>query len=514
MSSKLARGSILILIGNIIFRIGGYVYRFIMAALLGPAAFGVLNTTLQFQGILQVLSAGGLPPAIAKYVSEYNALDEDVLARQTIYTSLKIMLFLGIFFGFLMIFFIAPFLAEYLSAKTPGLLYPLQAVGLIVPFSVIVGAFRGAFQGVIKMEYILATRATEQISMIVFATLLVLLGYSAFGAVIGSVIGFAASAVLSVILFQKYMWKYVPKPKNPYNFSMKEELKLAKKIVIFAIPVTLTALAEMLIFAISTFVIAKFLGSVFAGYFGAADPISRFPLIISTSMATTILPAVSAAYSVKNQKLLSKYVGQSYRYSMAVIIPMCIGISLFATPILQLTFPSLVAGAPALSILVIGMTFYSMFAISSSIVQGIGNPRVPMYVLIFGAISTFVLNWLIVPVYGIVGGALATTTACFLIMIPILKMSFSLTNTEAPYKFFLKSILASIVMGILILILPNTILGLIIGIILCPIVYLLGLILLKSFDNDDIEAIRKYSHKFGPLSKIMNKILAFMKRFV
>jgi hypothetical protein len=80
MANKLVRGSLIILIGNIIFRIGGYVYRFLMAILLGPTAYGILGITLPFQGIFQTLSAGGLPPAIAKYVAEYEAVDEKDMA--------------------------------------------------------------------------------------------------------------------------------------------------------------------------------------------------------------------------------------------------------------------------------------------------------------------------------------------------------------------------------------------------------------------------------------------------
>ena len=97
MANKLVRGSLIILIGNIIFRIGGYVYRFLMAILLGPTAYGVLGITLPFQGIFQTLSAGGLPPAIAKYVAEYEAVEEHDMARQTIYTALEIMIFLGLY---------------------------------------------------------------------------------------------------------------------------------------------------------------------------------------------------------------------------------------------------------------------------------------------------------------------------------------------------------------------------------------------------------------------------------
>ena len=249
-SSKVAKGSAIILIGNVIFRVGGYLYRFLMASLLGPAAYGILGLTTPFQGIFQVLSAAGLPPAIAKYVAEYNALDEEDLARQTIFTALKIMVFLGIFFGFIMVFVAAPIITNYFHK--PEALLPLQAVGLITPFSVIVGGFRGAFQGVYKMEYILYTRAIEQIFMILMATALVLLGLSTLGAVLGSVLGFVASSIAAAYIFKRYMGKYIP-PANPdFKFSLREELGLAKTLIFFSIPVTIAALAEMGIYSICT----------------------------------------------------------------------------------------------------------------------------------------------------------------------------------------------------------------------------------------------------------------------
>ena len=515
MSSNLARGSFLIFIGNIVFRVGGYIYRFLMASLLGPASYGILTITLQFQGIFQVLSAAGLPPAIAKYISEYNALDEEALARQTIYTSLKIMIILGIFFGLAMFFFVAPWLAFNFFNK-PEALIPLQFIGLITPFSVIVGAFRGSFQGVYKMEYILATRTVEQIFMIVFATLLVLLGLSAAGAVLGSVLGFAASAVLSLILFLKYMGKYIPQPKKGYKFPVKEELKLAKRLVFFAFPVTITALAEMGIYSICTFVMGVFLSSTLIGYFGAADPIARLPLVISISVATTILPASSAAFSTKNQNLLNKYVSYAFKYGMILVIPMCIGIAMLSGPIMSLVYftrPEYVLGATALSILVIGMTFYSMFAISSSIIQGIGNPRIPMYILLAGTSITLILNWIMVPLYGIEGGALATSIACFLMMIPMLQLTFKLTKVKVPYHTFGKIIVAALIMGVAILFIPQNSYGLILAVILCPIIYLIGLTLVKTFDENDISAIRGFSKKFGPLAKFIDEILNLIERF-
>lgn len=514
MADKLVRGSLIILIGNVIFRLGGYVYRFLMATLLGPTAYGILGVTLPFQGIFQTLSAGGLPPAIAKYVAEFEAVGEHDMARHTIYTALKIMVFLGFFFGLLMIFVVAPYLAYNYMGK-PMALIPLQIVGLITPFSVIVGAFRGAFQGVYKMEYIVYTRAIEQLGMILFATAFVLIGLSTVGALWGTVLGYSFSVVASVYIFRVHMPKYLPKPSKDFVFTRKDELKLAGTLVKFSIPVIITAIAEMLIYNICTIVMGKFLTFDDVGFFAAADPIARLPLIISISIATTILPASSEAFKLKDNDTLQKYVSEAYKYSLLFVVPMCVGLALFAYPTLRLLYfknPAYVAGASALAILSIGMTFYSIFSISTSIIQGIGNPRIPMYILVAGSVVTGIISWFMVPTLGIAGGALATTVACFLMMIPCIYFVFRLTKTKAPTKSVVKILVASLIMGIFALFIPKTTLWLIPGIFACIIIYFFALILVKFFQKEEIESLRVLSSRFGPIAKIVNKLLNFVER--
>ena len=514
MANKLIRGSFIIFIGNIIFRLGGYIYRFLMAILLGPTAYGILGITLPFQGIFQTLSAGGLPPAIAKYVAEYEAVNEKDMARQTIYTALKIMVFLGFFFGVLMIFVVAPWLADHYLHK-PAALIPLQIVGLITPFSVIVGAFRGAFQGVYKMEYIVYTRAVEQLGMILFATAFVLIGLSTVGALWGTVLGYSLSVVAAVYIFKFHMGKFIPEATEGFVFTKKDELKLAGTLVKFSIPVIITAIAEMLIYNICTIVMGRFLTFEDIGFFAAADPIARLPLIISISIATTILPASSEAFKLKDIQSLQKYVSEAYKFSLLFVVPMCVGLALFASPTLRVLYfknPAYVAGASALAILSIGMTFYSIFAISTSIIQGIGNPRIPMYILVGGAIVTGILNWIMVPTMGIAGGALATSIACLLMMIPCIFFVFRLTKTKAPTSAIVKIIISSSIMGIFALIIPKTTLWLFPGIFACIIVYFFALIFTKFFQKDDIESLRHLSARFGPLSKIVNKVLNFVEK--
>lgn len=509
MGSKLVRGSFIIFLGNIIFRVGGYIYRFLMATLLGPTLYGILGITLPFQGIFQTLAAGGLPPAIAKYVAEHEALNEHDMARQTIYTSLKIMVFLGVFLGLFMIFICAPWLAYNYLGK-PETLIPLQIVGLITPFSVIVGAFRGAFQGVYKMEYILYTRAVEQFSMIFFAVTFILIGLSVVGALFGTVLGFALAALSSVIIFKFCMAKYIPEPTGEFKFPLKMELGLAAKLLKFAFPVIVTAIAEMLIYNVCTLVMGRYLTSTDVGYFAAVDPIARLPLMISISLSTTLLPAASEAFATRDKDTLQHYISQSYRYGLLFVVPMCVGVACFTFPILRIFYFTNAAytnGALALSILAIGMTFYSIFAISTSIVQGIGNPRIPMYVLIFGVIITIPLNVFMVPVYGIAGGALATTIACFAMMVPTVYLGFKKTNTRPPSVSVAKILLASAVMAVICLFIPKTIPGFVAALIIAPVTYLVVLVLVKFFTREDLDNFRSYANKFGPLSGLCNKLI-------
>lgn len=511
-SSKILKGSFLIMISYVFFRIGGLIYRFLMSRLLGPDGYGLVVLTLPFQGIFQILSAAGIPPAVAKFVAQHKAVGEDEMARQVIFTSLKIMAILGIFFS-LVIFFSADWIANNWFHK-PAVAYPLQAVALITPFSVIVGAFRGAFQGLYRMEFIVATRAAEQIFTIIFAVVLVSIGFYAAGAVLGTGIGFAASAITAVIIYKKYLWKYFPTPDPDKKLSFREELGLAKIILKFSVPVAVTGLSELAIYDVSTFMIGRYMTEKDAGYYGVADPIARLPLIISLSVAAAILPAASEAASLKDKKLLETYVTQSYRYVILTVLPICVGVSIFAEPILGWIFTyEYVYGAGALSILVVGMAFYTLFMVSSSISQGIGHPRLPMFILLIGTGINIALNYFMVQYYGLIGAAAATTIAAFIIMIAIVWKTFQITEIKPPYLDFARIGIASAIMGLIIFLIPKIIPGLIAAIIIAPIIYILALTLIGGFKKDDVRISKKYASKLGPLSKVSLKLVNFIEKF-
>ena len=510
MSNKVLKNSLILLIGNLLFRVGGYINRLLMSRMLGPEGYGLYGLTLPFQGIFQILSAGGLPPVISKYVAEYNAKDEKTMSRQVILTATKFMILMAILLSIVLLFS-SDFIANNIFHK-PLVVWPLRAVSLITPFSVIVGAMRGAFQGVYKNEYTVYNRLAEQLATIIFACVFVYCGLYAMGAVLGGAFGFIVSAITAVILYKKYISPLFYS-EDSLNLSLKEELKLLWMLIRFAIPVAITALSEMAIYDVGTLVIGIFMLSTDVGFYNAADPISRIPLVISLSVSTVLLPATAEAYALKNQKLLQEYVVDCLRYSILTVLPLCVLISIFSTPIITLLFGSIYnPGSAVLSILVIGMSFYSIFMISSSILQGTGNPRLPMYILLIGTLINIILNAVLVYLIGIIGAAVGTTVTTCILMIVIMKFVIKTTRISIPWSNILMIILANIILMCVCLIIPKSIIGLITSLIIGSVVYIIALIRLKVLTKRDLDFFTEFFNKIPIINKYTVKIVKYIEK--
>ena len=510
MSNKVLKNSFILVIGNLLFRVGGYINRLLMSRMLGPEGYGLYGLTLPFQGIFQILSAGGLPPAISKYVAEYNAKDEKALTRQVIYTATKFMVLMAILLSIILLFS-SDFIANEIFHK-PLVVWPLRAVSLITPFSVIVGAMRGAFQGVYKNEYTVYNRMAEQLATIVFAVVFVYCGLYAMGAVLGGAFGFIVSAITAVLLYKKYISPMFYS-EDSLDLSLKEELKLLWMLICFAVPVAITALSEMAIYDVGTLVIGVFMLSRDVGFYNSADPISRIPLVISLSISTVLLPATAEAYVLKNQKLLQEYVVDCLRYCILTVIPMCVIISMFSMPIIQLLFGEVYTpGSGVLGILVIGMSFYSIYMISSSILQGTGNPRLPMYILLLGTVVNIALNAVFVNVMGIIGAAIATTITTGILMIVIMLFVIKTTKISIPWKNILLVLICNLILMVVCYVIPKTLIGLIIGIIIGSSVYIVSLVMLKVLTKRDISFFSQYMNKIPILKKYTPRIVEYIER--
>jgi stage V sporulation protein B len=278
-----------------------------------------------------------------------------------------------------------------------------------------------------------------------------------------------------------------------------------------------------------TWVIGAYLPAQFVGYYAAASPIARLPLIISMSVATAVLPATSAALSVNNRDLITTYVNQAYRYVIIVVLPASLGIAVLATPIISLIFPGYELGSEALKILALGMLFFTLYTVSGSIAQGMGKPVIPMVALAIGTVIELSLSVVLVPKYGINGAALATTISTFLLMVMVAWRTLMHVKVRLHYGDFGKIVIASVIMAIILLLIPTTyaytsayhmsiakILAFVYIMVLALIgalIYIFILTLIGGVKKNDVDAFMKLGNKLGPLAPFIRKLAILLMRF-
>ena len=100
-----------------------------------------------------------------------------------------------------------------------------------------------------------------------------------------------------------------------------------------------------------------------------------------------------------------------------------------------------------------------------------------------------------------------STISTIIFTVPTVYITLRLTKSKLKYSKLNKIILASIIMGIILYIIPNNVYGLILAVILSPVIYLISLIYLRIFESEDIERMKNLNNKFGPLKGIYIKIV-------
>ena len=192
------------------------------------------------------------------------------------------------------------------------------------------------------------------------------------------------------------------------------------------------------------------------------------------------------------------------------MVPICLFIMIFSKEVLLVMFftkPFYSKGANVLTILTLGMFFYSIFAITSSMIQGAGKPKSSMYLLIGGFIQILLLSFIFIPYFGVNGGAISTTlTTATMTLISLIYL-----NKHISLKFnmihYLKILFAGIIIAIFLLILPKNLIGFYIGLLFLFPIYLITLMIIKGFTADDLNILMKIENKLPFKLTIIKKMI-------
>lgn len=463
-SQSFIRGALILTAAGFIVRFIGAVLRIYLAAVMGKEGIGLYQMAYPVYTTLLAISTAGIPIAISKLVAENLAFRDYRGGYRVFKVSLIILTFLGSIFS-LLLYFGADFFARHV-ANDPRAYYPLVSISPAILLVTVLSAFRGYFQGQQKMVPTAVSQIIEQLGRVAVIIILVHLllpsglERAAAGAAFGAVVGGICGLIVLLYYFYREKSNYTRKMYKQFverSFRLREVLY---RIIVLAVPITLGSLVIPLINMIDLSIVPLRLQA--AGYSirestalyglltGMASSVVQFPLILTISLAMSLVPAISEAQALKDGSLMRKRINLALRVTSYFSIPASFGLLILAGPITAVLFGDADAAYP-LAMMSFGLLFLSLYTSTSGILQGLGYVLEPVKYMFYGAVLKFGLSWVLTadPRLHIGGAALSTVIGFLLASFLNVNKVIAVTGWRLNFgELFLNPLAASAVMSL------------------------------------------------------------------
>ncbi|UOF91819.1 polysaccharide biosynthesis protein [Fodinisporobacter ferrooxydans] len=428
MSSRnvFIRGAFVLGIAAMLSKLLGSVYTIFLQNIIGDRGIGLYQMAYPIYATLLNFSTAGFPIAISKFVAERLAIGDDQGAKKVFRISLFVLAISGLFF-FVLLFGSASFYAKL--SGDPAAKYAIQAIApalLVVP---IMSALRGYFQGWQTMEPTATSQVIEQLirvaTILIGSVWLLQLGFGTEIAAAGAAFGAVTGAIAGLITLLIVAWR----KRNVflYRSSMRVVAsestgRIIQQLVYYALPISLGALVVPLMNNVDVLTVVNELKQsgasqmqateMFGLLTGRAFKLMMLPATFATAIGAALMPAIASAKAVNNTFLIKNRIDMAMRMTMLMGMPAAVGLCLLARPVDTMLFKTS-DGWDTIAIMSLGILFSTVQVTSSAVLQGLGNVYIPVANMMFGAVVKYVLNVILVPLYGINGAAWATVLSYF-----------------------------------------------------------------------------------------------------
>ncbi|WLD92439.1 polysaccharide biosynthesis protein [Alkalihalobacillus sp. AL-G] len=471
--SKLVRGTLILTAATFFSKFLGLIFVIPLERLFGTSAGALYSYAYQPYTVILSIATLGLPLAVSKFVSKYNALGDYATGRRLLRTGMLLMSLTGLI-AFLGLFFSAEWIAGFLvkegskgnSISDVTMVIRLVSTALIIVPSM--SLIRGYFQGFQSMGPTALSQVVEQIVRIGFILISATLILKVFGGQESTAVGFATFAAFIAALASLFILIWYWKKRKPHldklvKTSKRQRIslvKMYKELIGYAIPFVAVGLAIPLYSVIDTFTINKALMNALAysqpeaeTFYAVMTTYSQklimIPVSLSTGLALTVIPLITSYYTKKETHILHNQVTKTFEIVLFLTVPAGVGLSLLAVPAYSFLFSEEVAtGGYVLSWYAPTAILFALFSVSAAILQGINQQKFAVYSLLAGVFVKLSLNYILIASFGIAGAIIATNFG-YLISISI---NLFIIKRETDYSFkpvFKRTILIGMFIGLM-----------------------------------------------------------------
>lgn len=280
---------------------------------------------------------------------------------------------------------------------------------------------------------------------------------------------------------------YIVVNKKFVKLKLEIEFKFVKKIIMLALPFTLSMIFAAIYFHIDNIMLSLFKGDVPVGIYSASYNITMAILFIPGMYIFSIYPILSSNYKKHKKKVRFIY-ERSFKYLYMLGLPISVGLYLIARNIILFIYGTNYSSSIlVLKILAWFILFKFVSYLTGIILSSIDKQKYRMYSQGVAAFLNLGLNFILIPKFSYIGAGISTIISEIVLLILTFYFVSKYFHFFNILKILYKPIIASVFMTLSIIFLN---LNMFILIFIGAIVYFSALFLLKSFDERDFSLMR------------------------
>lgn len=187
-----------------------------------------------------------------------------------------------------------------------------------------------------------------------------------------------------------------------------------KDIIRRSAPMAVSAASFLLMQSLDILMLANFTNFELVAYYGSAVKLTMIIALVLASVNSVITPQIAELYASSKIARLNENIKKGTRLIFLITFPMIIVLGIFPTFILGLFGENYISAKSALWILLAGQAINSLCGSVGVYLNMTGKQKSFQKILISALILNIVLNYFLIPDFGMAGAAIATSTSMVL----------------------------------------------------------------------------------------------------
>jgi O-antigen/teichoic acid export membrane protein len=387
------------LFGTVVGKAIYLLYAVFLARVLGAHDLGIYFLGVGIVFFLGVVGNLGLNSATVRYTALYNAR-KDLQRLKGITMAAPFLSFLIGAALTTIVFLLADIAAVYIFHK-PELGSILKILSLSLPFECSMRVLLGSTQGLKLMTYTAFTENVLWVGARFAFTLILLLGFDM--KLEGAAWAYATSSIVSTGAALYFTSRHIPlfSETGPLIVEYKEIMK-------FSIPMAFSEIVYNMMAQADVLILGFFTTATNIGIYSVALRILVMAQVVFSIFLPVFNPFISELYDRKKLNRLANLLKAITRWNVMASFPIFMSILCFPAVFLRVFGEGFLEASSCLLILAVARIFTAPSILPNSMLSMAGRPDLQLVNNVGMLILAVVLNFTLIPAYGITGAAAAT----------------------------------------------------------------------------------------------------------